>query len=405
MGSFVSGAQPEEQGTIASLLQILAAYDLDEYQSLLANLALIVPAEVEEELYRFRTARTREYGFVSYEEAISVYAPLKMDEVCQKETLRPHVISIYDDSLPVPATPFALLQQEQLLVQACRRAPDAAFRDRMQIEFADLCNLVLAADITEPPVDQEMVARAWLRAGYYLEIALNRWTDRDVAKAEKILRTHSLETIFRVGWGFVMNLRTEARKWQQTSWAHTAGKAPDFWGTPWGAGLAGLLKDRPLFYDNNTFRDFTSWEDLEVASQLIEELRLLELLLLHHLPAGKEGSLLACVDTFHPLLFVPFVHHVLGDEPTCSPLSRDEVSRFFRFLRTPEESPAPEDHPLRNAFLHHLLSPLTHLFPREVTTLRGILIRIWDDFGSSYEKVAEEDLDLRFIPHLFLRSP
>jgi len=73
---YIRPIREEDREAVEGLLRTLASKDYHAYQALLYGLAALIPAEVEEELYRFRNGRLAEHGFLPYEEAVAVYAPL-----------------------------------------------------------------------------------------------------------------------------------------------------------------------------------------------------------------------------------------------------------------------------------------------------------------------------------------
>lgn len=257
-GVFYSHADsPDDQARIEYLVRIMAAKDFTAYQALLYDLAMLIPAEVEEELYRQRNARLREYGFMSYDEAVRIYAPLEIGEISGAPApLPPGAVQDGESELPIPIAPLALLTRDNMLVRVVTQTEDRALYDRIRIEYADLCNLILAADARDTISDREILAASWMRAGHYLHLALSALYGQNLPAAEQAIRTHTLETIFRLGWGLVVKARNQARKWLSSSWYHSEERDPDFWGPLWGNRLAGLLLNRPQFYDGVTFRDF-----------------------------------------------------------------------------------------------------------------------------------------------------
>ncbi len=402
---YFKASSPDDQTWIERLLKLMAAQDFDAYQKLMYELAAMIPAEAEEELYRLRNVRISEHGFVPYEEALAVYSPLPPEALSKAEKpLPPGAVVSQEETLPVPATPLMLLERDNLVAQVLVRTQDHTFRDRIRLEYAGLSNRIIAAGAFEEISDREVLTAAWRRAGNYLHLALSYLHGRNIAAAEETLRNHQLETIFRVGWGFAVQVRNKARKWVSSSWFKACGRGNDFWGSPWSEMLTGLLSNRPFFFDGNGYRDFASPDDIKKAEDFLEKLRLLDLLLRRlHVPRLGEGPLPEEIETFHPLLFNPWARRVLNEGLSIEPLSREKAVRFFRLVRAGETHPPYRMAKFKEVFIEDFMTGAQDLSPQEQALLKETLSLIWEDFVQIYEEVKEEDLDGRFSPYLLMK--
>jgi len=401
---FFKAFSEDDQGVISYLLKIAAAQDFDSYLHLMYDVAAIIPAEAEEELYRLRNVRISEHGFVPYEEALSIYAPLEPDVLSKGECpLPPGGAVNAEESLPVPAAPLMMMEKGNLLAQILSQTSDNLLRDRLGLEYAALCNKIIAAEAFEEIADREILASTWRRAGNYCHLALSSLYGKNLKAIEEAIRTHQLETIFRVGWGLVIKLRNRARKWLKSSWFHACGRESDFWGTPWGEMLTGLLAHRPMLFEGGNYRDFISPEDIEGVEIFLEKLRLLDLLLRRlHVPKLGEGPLPKNVETFHPLLFNPWARRILGHEPSISPLTRKEAVTFFLRIREKESTPPYRMAHYREVFISDFMAGTQDLSQKEQSILRETLNHIWEDFVNLYENVKEADINGRFSPYLLI---
>lgn len=403
---FFKAFSSDDQATIEELLKQIAARDFSAYQHLMHELAAIIPAETEEELYRQRNVRTAEHGFVPYEEALSVYSPLPVEALGKEEKpLPPGAVVIKEERLPVPAAPVMLLDGGNLLVQILSRTEDHLFRDRLRLEYAGLSNKILVSEALEEVPDREVLVSAWMRAGNYIHLTLSFLHGKDLAEVEKTLRHHQLETIFRVGWGFAVRLRDRAREWVKSSWSHTCGRAIDFWGSPWAERLTGLMASRPAYYDGNTYRDFTTPEEIKKGEEFLEQLRLLDLILRRlHVRSLGEGPIPTEIETFHPLFFNPWARRILGDEPSIKPLKLREAVKFFQLARAGEKHPPYRMEKFKNLFISDFMDGAKDLPESEQELLRRALSCLWEDFVQIYENVEEKNLDGRFSPYLLMEK-
>jgi hypothetical protein len=167
-----------------------------------------------------RNVRLAEHGFLPFEEAMSIYAPLNPEAL--KTEKQQELLDILDDKEiidMVPVTPLSHVGAENMLTDAIGRINDPIFLDRIRLEFAGLCNQILSADgLMDHDVD--VLIRICRRAGRYLNLAIERLCGRDRVSAEPLLRDHSLVSLFRVGFGLALKVKWEAERWLQGSWFH-----------------------------------------------------------------------------------------------------------------------------------------------------------------------------------------
>jgi len=74
---YIRVGDPDRMATIEGMLRYMADADFLRYQALLSGLAGVLPAELEEDMYRMKNIRLAEHGFFPSEEALPVYAPLE----------------------------------------------------------------------------------------------------------------------------------------------------------------------------------------------------------------------------------------------------------------------------------------------------------------------------------------
>ena len=224
-GLFYVRVLDNKQGdSIDNLLRTMANEDLNRYHALLLGLAGVLPAEMEEEMYRLKNVRLAEHGFLPFEEALSVYSPLDPEAVSvgePPETMRSIVLDEADRGL-VPVSPLYHAMGENLLAVTVSRVTDSVLLDRIALEFTGLCNQILSADGLLVN-DFEILIKTCRKASGYLNMAFERLCGADVSLAEKLLRTNSLMSVFRVGFGLALELKWEAEGWIKESWFNGQG--------------------------------------------------------------------------------------------------------------------------------------------------------------------------------------
>jgi hypothetical protein len=407
---FVKAFHEEDQETIERLLSILGKKDHELYQELLFNLASINPAEAEEELYRLRNNRIAEHGFLPFEEAIAVYAPLDAGAIdAEKPPLLAGRLFAEDAKGMIPALPLKQVEEETIFSRTFSLIADTTLRDRVSLEFAALVNqLIVAANLPEIS-DPDILAYSGRQAAGYLNVVLERLCGQDTTRAENLLRDHTLLTLFRTGYGYAVSLKRKTQQWRKASWFFGQSLKNEFWGTPWGDTLDGLLMEHPCFFAGNMnsepFREFTNAGELDESEKRLCMVQALDRILarlsladvhLHQNYSEEKGV--------HPLFFTRWAHKILENAPSFAPLSRTEAARFFSSLRADEERPPYRLSAYRELFIADFMKGAPDFEPDASQALREALGLIWDDFTREYENIATKDLEGRYSPFLHIAS-
>jgi len=107
-------ADSQRRALLERLAQSLAAHDHHTFQNVLLETAHIIPAEAEEDCYRWRSIRLAEKGFLPFDEAVGIYQPLKPGELEKKgQKFIPRALDQIS-TLPVPIAPLRELKQDNL---------------------------------------------------------------------------------------------------------------------------------------------------------------------------------------------------------------------------------------------------------------------------------------------------
>lgn len=409
---YIKVTDPRYKETIESMLREMAQEDYLRYQALLLGLAGLLPAETEEEMYRMRNVRLAEHGFLPYEEAISVYAPLDLNALQNDPTRKPFDIPIDNETEAiVPLSPLYHAGTENILATALSEITDPVFLDRLHLEFAGLCNQILSADGILVQ-ELEVLIKTCRKAAGYLNLALERLCGKDIPSALELLRGHCLVSVFRVGFGLALKAKWEAERWIKTSWFYAMGLGYDFWGEQWGGTLSGILEKRPLFYvgsgkEGEEFRGFEWLSELRDCLRVIRRLMVLDALLeriARKYPLDKD--LLESAElTFHPLIFNFWGRSLLKLEPSFSAISLTQARGLFRRLRTGEKAPPYRMPGLEHTFIEYFLSYASDSDPEATSTLRETLLLIWEEFRDEYEWVSTRDLSARYSRFISIRPP
>jgi hypothetical protein len=357
-----------------------------------------------------RNVRLAESGFLPFEEAISIYSPLSPEQLA-REGKPAAVVDVVSDGETAPLIPFLPLHeggQAGSLREAIAGIRDPLVLDRIRIEFAGLANRIAAVEGLAR-LELDGLVRMTRKAAGYINIALEELTGKDREAAAALLADNLLESVFRVGFGFVLRLKRVAESWQRIAWFKKAGFENSFWGAERGEMLSGLLLKRPLLYtglmDGETYRDFAGAADLSEASRTLMRLialdgfmgTLTEKAVIDRESAGRDD--LSC---FH-LLFTFWARKRLGLEPGFAAIAADEARSFFAVLRKGEPAPPYRMARCKDAFVEEMLACAEDLQGELRATLREELTGAWDEFRSEYEEVPPADTDMKHNPFLLIR--
>jgi hypothetical protein len=390
------------RASIESIIREIARRDFNRFQGLFLGLGGLLPAETEEEMYRMKNVRLAEHGFLPFEEAISVYAPLEPEDLGIRTEKGLGDVAVDDEICTmVPLSPLVHVEDKNILTEGILRITDSVFLDRIRLEFAGLCNQILAADEVLA-LELDVLIKSCRKAARYLNLALERLGGRDLSKAEKILRNHSLVELFRIGFGLALKLKWEAERWMKESWFYGQDLNVDFWGEHWGGVLGGLLTRCPELYvgdkEDEEYRDFEWLFELSECSEVLRRLMVLDGLLARvaeFYPFDKE-LIESSETTFRPFLFNLWSRHLLGLEPGSSGLSPQEAKRFFKIIRGGRETPPFLTDPFEDRFFTDFMSYAGHADPEAASILKDTLTLIWQDFSKEYEWIFSDDLESRF---------
>jgi hypothetical protein len=405
-------ADSQRRALLERITQSLAAHDHHTFQSVLLEAAHIIPAETEEDCYRWRSLRLAEKGFLPFDEAVGIYQPLKPGELEKKgQKFIPRELGQIS-TLPVPIAPLQELKQDNHFTRALQKIEAANVLQLVQTEFANLCNQIVVADhrtVGEREQLQEIVKKA----SGYVSIGLERiLKDKkvDPARAAAVITRYALQDIFRAGFGAALELKWRAEKWLAECWFARADLKLTFWGEQWMGILGGLLVKKPLFYDNYKsgvlYREFASLEDIRqteaVFDQVVAMDDLLALMDIRLDSPSRYGFL-----TFKNLLLTLWARHfrrLKGDK--LKALTLKQFHPFFEKLlpgRNDPDRQATGKIPveMKTAFLSWLAIE-TGLQDYEISERLGQTFEdLFNEIESEYGRVAAADIDPRFV-HLFL---
>jgi len=396
----------KHEQTLRELLERLAAHDLKKFHEVLLELAGVLPAETEEGIYRRRNIRLAEKGFLAFEEAIGIYQHLSPKTLLEDRREIRKTVTEPDPLQPIPLSTALLIQEQDLFHRALQHMEGSRSLERLQIEFAGMCNQIISADGFEVR-DKEALASVVRKACGYLDIGLQRLDGTVPAKAAGVIEKYPLDQIFRVGYGAGLELKWKTEKWVKNSWFVTQAFGLTFWGDQWEGVLEGLLRKRPLFYtslsDGELYREFKDSSDIEVCHKALDEMaavdRLLSLVLARVPIAAPRG--------YQPLrwmnlLLTSWARDHLGLSKEIEPLETDQLRAFFGDLWQQGKKPGSLDPNMKRSFMDWLVERTGLAAPglqnQVGTTIDSLLKELENEYGS----VSIQDLDPRYVSHFLV---
>ncbi len=400
---------------VRDLLNRMAATDYPLYRSIILEAIRVIPAETTEEEYRLRNVRMAEKGFLPWDEAVGIYQPITTDQLFSQAP-KFSTPGNGPGRLPVPVLSATFMDADTLFGRALHTVTDPELVTRLQAEFATVCNQVVVADrqpIREKLQLEKKVKKTCRTISLGLEHLLADADGIDSARAGSLISRHRLAEIFRVGYGLCLNLKWQARKWQQASWTNRSGLPLHFWGETWLGVLGGLLLDHPRFYADYTsgvhYRDFESLADIKKTRSVLDAV------------ADFDNLLSKMQITFKPLDSYGYVGHynlvltlwarqilaVPGRvEPlSIDPLSIDQIRQFFRHLWGQQEKPFHIANEKKEQFLAWI-SKTANLSEYDVSkTLGRTFEALFGDLEEEYANVFPQELELKYVEGFFLLAP
>ena len=389
--------------TIREFIERLAEYDLDRFRQLLLELAGVLPAELEEGLYRLKRVRLAEKGFLPFEEAVGIYQYLDPNSLFEREPQHSKTATEH----PVSVSTSLLMQTQNLFYVSLKRIEDSRILQQLQIEFAGMCNQIICADSLVVR-NKEHLADVVRKACGYVSIGLEEVTGGDPQKAARLLQKFSLQHIFRVGYGTALKLRWKTEKWLRRSWFVKQTFALSFWGDSWEGMLKGLLRKRPLFCtsisEGEPYREFRNWEEIMRCHTALDQITALDHLLSllfaqtaisHPVPAYQPL-------TYKNLLLTCWARHYLHLPEETTPLELDELRILFRDLWAKETMPYRVEPRMKQAFVDWLQTRSDEAIDETLRHVNKTLERLFGEVEKEYGAVSLKDLDPRYMKHFLV---
>ncbi|MGB9499842.1 MAG: DUF6178 family protein [Dissulfuribacterales bacterium] len=393
---------------LSKMMKKLADTDHVFFQQTLLRAANVIPAESEEEAFRLRNFRLAEKGFLPFDEAVGVYQPISID-LLKKRKKSIKIQSEPDMIVPVPIRHTAMLDEKNTFSRALATITFDETLHQLQIEFAGVCNRLIAADQT-PVHDRNELKTIVKKACGYISIGLEHLSADNPTNVKKRLseyiQTYPLIDLFRTGFGLVADLRQQAKKWQKNGWFSKNKLALSFWDEKIVGVIGGLLITRPKCYQNNQagelYRDFECLTDIELAGSVLEEAMAFDSLL-SAMTINTKNLPDEHFITHKNLLLTMWARHHLKMTPEPEPIPLNIFKPFYTDLWEPKDSEIIKESK-KSDFLRWLAAE-SGLYEDKISqTLGEALEALFDEIVDEYKMITADKLDPRYV-RLFMLVP
>jgi hypothetical protein len=256
---------------VVQLIDDLYRADADLARHTLQAARSELGAELEETAYRWRSGRLADLGYVAFDDALAIFAPLEASAVPEPEAA-PELEHAPDDDHDAAALPLELageVLRRPRLVAALEHV-DGAHAAGIASDLTVLVNKVLAAGRVTPG-QRDAVARGAAYAAGTVSLGLELLAGADVHRAARFLVGTPIERLFRVGY---------TRTAQLARLAHALAPRCTTAGTPAAEVVTGLCATRPLLAGvldtppTPGFRPFDAVADLRNVGEVLARLTL-----------------------------------------------------------------------------------------------------------------------------------
>jgi hypothetical protein len=409
--------EEDRKAFLMRLLQRLAEQNHLLFQNVLLEATHVIPAETEEEEFRWRNARLAEKGFVPFDEAVGIYQPVTRRQLeAQRPKSGPRDRRGAEALLPVPAYPLREIKTDTHFSRALARIEPGPVFTRLQWEFANLCNQIIVAD-HKTVREREQLRDVVAKACGYISMGLERLRgpadlQPDPAPAAAALTRHGPIHLFRLGFGQALEIKWQAERWLSTSWFAKAGLKLSFWGEQWMGVLGGILLKKPQYYDNYQtgvlYREFASLEDVARVKDVLKQAQavdhLLALMNPQLDPPARYGFL-----TWKNLLLTRWARQRMALKgANLKPMALPAFARFFnRLFPGPPPPDATASRRIPDSMKADFIAWLardTGLQDFEISEKLGRIFEdLFAEIEAEYGRVAAADLDARFVPLFLLK--
>lgn len=240
----------EEQPILHLLLERLRVLDYDQYKHILEQSFFGLDTTLEEEAFRWRTARLADRGYPSYIEAREVFRFVAPESVRLEQyrhtPLQPLYFAGDEDQVPPDHALTLLDVPESFLLRALSALPREDFAQIGQ-ELAYLTNQIVIAEACDPG-DLAEVRRCVEMAHDYPNIGLSYLARGQESEASRLLHETALRPFFQVGLSLILRLQQQVKQLDAALRAEGLPEWEEYLDSPFRETCAGVRRQPPLFF-------------------------------------------------------------------------------------------------------------------------------------------------------------
>ena len=311
------GVQPIEEGeptTIGMLiLDALFKYNPQLGTRILTLVRYTTRLELEETAYDNKNRRLEIHGFVDYYEAMSIYAGVTSGDLSVGRDVATEAIPGEETTGNLPSVFAESLSGANLLLKALESVTSPAESERVAQELTALGNRILSANLVNLG-ELAGVRPALEEMRDMLTIGIDHLTGGRAEKAAEILQKNYIQTLFKVGFDRIAQLRRDA-----DTLLSVAGFGPELLDPADQEFIEALRRFKPLLIEEGRYRSFRSLADIDKAQARLRALtKMTKAFLAHVIPTGSTFARAFNTATVRAVLYgkfetMPLRSHELRD--------------------------------------------------------------------------------------------
>lgn len=394
---YFQALEEKKDALVRRLMELLAKHNLELYSKVCEMCIWDSPAIREEEAFEIKSRRLAEHGFPSFDEAISIYAPLDLKRF---KTLKKRPASHNPNF--VPRYPLSVLGDKILFINRVLSEASPEVESNFLLEVASIANKLLIAGGID--IDSQSLTRSLVKAIGYINIGLETISGGDVQRANVVIEEHWFVHIFQLGLNEVMKVSRSAVKTFGKGWLSGKKEYLALLEPADRTLILNLMAKRPVLFasgddlfDENS-RDFTTSAELLTAKNSLTRIELIGALVEKHF-LKKIGTVFELVKDPEDLrlsgiVATAIINGVLKkDEWVFRPVDTKDLQKFIKKLHKTDD-PAVQLDEWANAFCNYVFSKGKNMakedkssFIEFVITVR---IRMLDELPATAEKPIPE---------------
>jgi len=264
------GVEPVESGEVTTIgmliLDALFKYNPHLGTQILTLVRYTTRLELEETAYDNKIRRLEVHGFVDYYEAMSIYSGPNADDTVAKGDVAVEAIPGEETPGHLPMVFADSLSGGSFLVEALESVTDSEESERIAQGLTALGNRILSANLVNLG-ELEGVRPSLEEMRDTLTIGLEYLTGGQLERAADTLRRNYVQAIFKVGFGQIAKLRTQA-----DVLAGIPGFQLEMLDAPDREFIEALRRFKPLMIEEARYRRFRSMVDVDAAQKRLQSL-------------------------------------------------------------------------------------------------------------------------------------